>query len=188
MFAVFFPAVTGVLAGVNLSGTLKNPRSSIPIGTMSAILLSFAVYLALAYWSSLVATPAELQSNFTIMIDRAAFGWAIQVGILAATFSAALNSLVGAPRVLQAMAAHDVVPFSKLFAQETAAGEPRPAMYLTGAIGIGTIIFGYLGSGLNGIAPLMTMFFLVTYAILNGVVLLEQSLGLTSFRPLFRVP
>jgi amino acid transporter len=188
VFAVFFPAVTGVLAGVNLSGTLENPRRSIPTGTMSAILLSFAVYLALAYWTSLVATPDELQDNFTIMVDRAAFGWAIQAGILAATFSAALNSLVGAPRVLQAMAAHDVVPFSRVFAQETAVGEPRPAMYLTGAIGIGTIIFGLLGGGLNGIAPLMTMFFLVTYAILNGVVLLEQSLGLTSFRPLFRVP
>lgn len=188
VFAVFFPAVTGVLAGVNLSGTLASPRRSIPRGTMGAIVLSFVVYLALAYWTSLVATPDELQTNFTIMVGKAAFGWAIQVGILAATFSAALNSLVGAPRVLQAMAAHGVVPFSHLFAQETAAGEPRPAMYLTGAIGIGTIIFGLMGGGLNGIAPLMTMFFLVTYAILNGVVLLEQSLGLTSFRPLFRVP
>ncbi|MEZ4862824.1 MAG: amino acid permease [Caldilineaceae bacterium] len=188
IFAVFFPAVTGVLAGVNLSGTLQNPRHSIPRGTMAAIVVSFVIYMGLAYWCSLVATPEELVTNFTIMVKRAAFGWAIQAGILAATFSAALNSLVGAPRVLQAMAAHGVVPYGDLFAQETPAGEPRPAMYLTGAVGLATLLFGLSGNGLNKIAPLMTMFFLITYAVLNGVVLLEQSLGLTSFRPLFPIP
>ena len=188
VFAVFFPAVTGVLAGVNLSGTLENPRYSIPRGTMVAIVVSFVVYMALAYWSSLVATPEELINNFTIMVNKASFGWAIQAGILAATFSAALNSLVGAPRVLQAMAEHDVVPLGKLLAQESVSGEPRNAMYLTGIIGISTLLFGLSGNGLNKIAPLMTMFFLITYAVLNTVVLLEQLLGLTSFRPLFRIP
>jgi hypothetical protein len=122
------------------------------------------------------------------MIDKAAFGWAIQAGILAATFSAALNSLVGAPRVLQAMAAQDIVPLSKFLAKETSSGEPRTAMFLTGLIGIGTLLFGLSGNGLNRIAPLMTMFFLITYAVLNAVVLLEQSLDLTSFRPLFQIP
>lgn len=188
VFAVFFPAVTGILAGVNLSGTLRSPRRSIPKGTIGAVLLSFVVYMGLAYWSSLVATPEELQMNTAVTVDKAAFGWAVQIGILAATFSAALNSLVGAPRVLQAMAQHQIVPFSSLFAQETDKGEPRPAMYLTGIIGIGTLLMGLFGEGLNGIAPLMTMFFLITYAILNGVVVLEQVLGLTSFRPLFAIP
>jgi hypothetical protein len=187
VFAVFFPAVTGVLAGVNLSGTLAKPRRSIPRGTMLAIIVSYMVYMSLAYWTSRVATPQELISNFTIMIDKAAFGWVIQAGILAATFSAALNSLVGSPRVLQAMAQHDVVPFGKTFAKETALGEPRNALYLTGGIGVATLVFGLLGGGLNGIAPLMTMFFLITYAVLNAVVLLEQSLKLTSFRPTFRI-
>jgi len=188
VFAVFFPAVTGILAGVNLSGTLKNPRKSIPSGTMTAVIISFVVYMLLALWASRVATPQELQSNYTIMVDKAAWGWAVQAGILAATFSAALNSLVGAPRVLQAMAAHKVVPLSPLLAQETENGEPRPAMYLTGVIGIATLLFGLAGEGLNQIAPLMTMFFLITYAILNGEVVLEQALQLTSFRPLFQIP
>ncbi len=187
VFAVFFPAVTGVLAGVNLSGTLKSPRRSIPKGTIGAIVVSYVIYMILAYWTSLVATPQELVSNFTIMVDKAAYGWAIQAGILAATFSAALNSLVGAPRILQAMAAHDVVPQGALFARETKGGEPRNALYLTGAIGIATIVFGLSGGGLNSIAPLMTMFFLITYAVLNAVVVLEQSLKLTSFRPHFRI-
>ena len=188
IFAVFFPAVTGVLAGVNLSGTLVNPRRSIPRGTMAAIVVSFLVYMVLAYWLSIVASPEELLNNLTVMVDKAAFGWAVQAGILAATFSAALNSLIGAPRVLQAMAEHNVVPFGRFLARETGAGEPRNAMYITGIIGIATLMFGLSGGGLNKIAPLMTMFFLITYAVLNAVVLLEQSLGLTSFRPLLRVP
>ncbi len=188
VFAVFFPAVTGVLTGVSMSGILKNPRRSLPVGTMAAIGVSFAVYLGLAYWASLVATPDELVQNLTIMVDRAAYGPAILVGILAATFSAALNSLVGAPRVLQAMAKHGVLPRGEFLGGETAAGEPRPAMYVTGGIGLLTLIFGLAGGGLNAIAPLMTMFFLMTYAVLNGVVLLEQTLGLISFRPLFKIP
>ncbi len=188
IFAVFFPAVTGVLAGVNLSGTLKTPRTSIVQGTMAAIVVTFLIYMALAYWTAVVSTPQELVGNFTIMVDKAAFGWAIQSGILAATFSAALNSLLGAPRVLQAMAAHDVVPFSNVLSRETASGEPRPAMLVTGVIGLLTLFFGLAGNGLNRIAPLMTMFFLITYAVINGVVLLEQLMQLTSFRPLLRIP
>ena len=188
IFAVFFPAVTGILTGVSLSGTLKNPRKSIPAGTIAAVLVSFGVYMGLAYWLSVVATPDELLSNMTIMVNKAAWGWAVQAGILAATFSAALNSMISAPRVLQAMAEHDVVPFSNVLSRQTESGEPRPAMVLTIAIGVGTLLFGLSGSGLNQIAPLMTMFFLITYAVLNAVVLLEQSLGLTSFRPLLRIP
>lgn len=188
IFAIFFPAVTGVLAGVNLSGTLAKPRKSIPQGTMSAILLSFLVYILLAIWSSRVATPDELIANFSIMVDKAAFGWAIQAGILAATFSAALNSLVGAPRILQAMAEHDVVPFGAWLSELSDTGEPRNAMLLTGFIGVGTLLFGMSGNGINKIAPLMTMFFLITYAVLNAVMLLEQSMKLTSFRPSFKIP
>lgn len=188
IFAVFFPAVTGVLTGVSLSGTLKNPRKSIPVGTIAAILVSFVIYMALAYWLSVVATSGALLTNMTIMVNKAAWGWAVQAGILAATFSAALNSMVSAPRVLQAMAEHDVVPFSSLLARQTESGEPRPAMLLTIGIGVATLLFGLSGNGLNQIAPLMTMFFLITYAVLNAVVLLEQSLGLTSFRPLLHIP
>jgi amino acid transporter len=188
IFAVFFPAVTGLLVGVNMSGTLKNPRRSIPIGIMMAVVLTMLIYLGLAYWASLVARPQELVTNVTIMVDRAAFGGLVLAGILAATFSAALNSLVSAPRVLQAIAEHEILPAGEIFARETPSGEPRPAMYLTGVIGLVTIFFGLTGGGLNAIAPLMTMFFLITYAVLNGVVVLEQLLGLVSFRPLFTVP
>ncbi len=177
VFAVFFPAATGLLTGVNLSGTLASPRRSIPVGTMAAVFVTLVVYVALAVWASLVATPAELVDNLTITVDRAAFGWAVLAGILAATFSAALNSMVGAPRVLQAIGEHGVLPGGTWLAQESKSGVPRHATLLTGGIALLTLLFGLLFGGLNAVAPLMTMFFLVVYAALNGVVLLEQILG-----------
>ena len=146
--------------------------------------------MGLAYWFARVATPAELLSNPTIVVDKAIWGPAILAGILAATFSSALTSMLGAPRLLQAIAEHGIVPKGKIWAITTASGEPRPAMYMTGVIALGGLLFGLSAgeNGLNTIAPLMTMFFMITYAMLNGVVLLEQTMGLISFRPLFRVP
>jgi len=188
IFAVFFPAVTGILAGVNMSGDLKDPRESIPKGMLSAIAVSLLIYAGLAIWLARIATPHELLTNMTIVVDKSLSPPLVLAGILAATFSSALTSLVGAPRVLQAIAAHGVLPNGEVFARETKSGEPRPAMYVTGGIALTSLAFGLLSGGLNAIAPLMTMFFLITYAVLNGVVLLEQSLQLVSFRPLFRVP
>lgn len=192
IFAIYFPAVTGILAGVNMSGDLKDPRTSIPAGTMSAILVSAVVYIALAYWFSRIATPEELMSGKLVIVERSACGPIVQAGILAATFSSALTSLLGAPRLLQAIALHNVLPRSERFARLSASGEPRQAMLITGAIALIAIIFGLASGGGSGgldvIAPLMTMFFLITYTVLIAVVLIEQTLGLISFRPLFRVP
>ena len=142
-----FSCCDGDFGGCQSIGYIAESKKH-SIGTMAAVIISFIVYLSLAYWSSRVAAPEELQTNYTIMVDKAAWGWAVQAGILAATFSAALNSLVGAPRVLQAMAAHKVVPFGNTLARETEKGEPRPAMYVTGAIGIGTLLFGLAGKDL----------------------------------------
>ena len=80
VFAVFFPASTGIMAGANLSGDLRNPRRSIPLGTMSAIAVSLVIYLALAYWLARSATPDELVSNYTIMMEKAAWGPAVLAG------------------------------------------------------------------------------------------------------------
>ena len=184
VFAVFFPAATGIMAGANMSGELKNPRRSIPVGTMWAIGVSLVIYLTLAYWIARSATPEELVSNYNIMIDLAYWGPAVLAGVLGATFSSALASLVGSSRILQAMGEHRVLPGGAWIAHRTSAGEPRNAMMITG----GMVFTAMLLRDLNQIAPLVTMFFLITYAMLNVVVLIEQSLGLISFRPLFRVP
>lgn len=184
VFAVFFPASTGIMAGANMSGELKNPRKSIPVGTLSAIGLSLLIYLTLAYWLARSASTEELVHNYTIMVDRAAWGPAVLAGLLGATFSSALSSLVGAPRILQALGSHDILPAGKWFAAKTAKGEPRNGMLLTGVLVFGALML----RNLNAIAPLITMFFLLTYAMINVVVLLEQSLRLVSFRPLLRFP
>ena len=188
VFAVFFPAVTGIMAGISLSGNLQNPRRSIPVGTMSAISLALGIYLFLTYWLAHVATPAELVSNTTIMVDKSYWGWAVLAGLLGATFSSALGSLLAAPRVMQALGQHGVLPFGKFFAEETIDGEPRNAMKTTGLVALAATIFGLLTGGLNAIAPLITMFFLITYFMLNAVVLIEQSLSMVSFRPTFAIP
>lgn len=184
VFAVFFPASTGIMAGANMSGDLKNPRQAIPLGTMAAIGLSLIVYLALAYWLMRAASVEELTADYTIMIDRAFWGPAVLGGLLAATFSSALASFVGAPRILQALGSHNIVPMSRVFAKRTKTGEPRNAMFLTAAIVLGAIMLREL----NAIAPLISMIFLLTYATINLVVAVEQSLRLISFRPLLRVP
>ena len=184
VFAVFFPAATGIMAGANMSGDLKNPRKSIPMGTMAAIGVSVAIYLLLAYWLARSATPDELVSNYNVMIDKAYWGPAVLAGLFGATFSSALASLVGSARILQAMGSHNIVPRGGWLGQLTSTGEPRNAMIVTGILVFG----GLLLRDLNAVAPLITMFFLITYAMLNVVVLIEQSLGLLSFRPLLRVP
>ncbi|MDN7023684.1 Na-K-Cl cotransporter [Methanoculleus sp. FWC-SCC1] len=184
VFAVFFPAATGIMAGANMSGELKNPRQSIPFGTLAAIAVSLAVYLALAGWLAGSASPEDLASDFTILIRTSAFGLLVLAGLLAATFSSALNSLVGASRVLHAMGEHDILPGSAWITRRSAAGVPRNALLVTALI----VVAALLLRDLNAIAPLITMFFLITYAMINIVILVEQSLGLVSFRPRLTIP
>jgi amino acid transporter len=184
VFAVFFPASTGIMAGANMSGELKDPRKSIPLGTMAAIIISLIVYSAAAYWLMRAATVDELTGNYTIMIDRAFWGPPVLAGLLAATFSSALASFVGAPRILQALGSHSIIPVSGWIAKRTPKGEPRNAIFITAIIVLAAIMLREL----NAIAPLITMIFLLTYATINLVVLVEQSLRLLSFRPLFRIP
>ena len=183
VFAVFFPAATGIMAGANMSGELRDPRRSIPIGTMAAIGVSVVIYLLLGYWVARSATPDELVSNYYVIIEKSAWGPAVLAGVFGATFSSALASMVGSARILQAMGRHQVVPKSEWIGALNRRGEPRNSMLITGAIVMATLLV----RDLNAIAPLITMFFLVTYAMLNLVVVIEQSLGLVSFRPLFRV-
>ena len=184
VFAVFFPAATGIMAGANMSGDLKDPRRSIPVGTMAAIGVSLVIYLLLAYWVARSATPDELVENYYVMIDKAYWGPLVVAGVFGATFSSALASMVGAARILQAMGEHRVIPGGAWVGTLTRKGEPRNSMLITGGMVFATLLV----RDLNAIAPLITMFFLITYAMLNVVVLIEQSLGLVSFRPLLKVP
>ncbi|MCO4769114.1 MAG: hypothetical protein KDA24_03735 [Deltaproteobacteria bacterium] len=184
VFAVFFPATTGILAGANMSGELRDPRRAIAVGTLSAIVVSTVIYFALTLWAVQVATPEELVSDYNLFLDKARWGWAVLAGLLGATASSALAGLVGGPRIVMAMGQHKLLPFSDWVGFVGDDGEPRNAMLLTG----GLTAVCLLMRDLNAIAPLLTMFFLITYGALNFVVLLEQSLGVVSFRPTLKIP
>ena len=184
VFAVFFPAATGIMAGANMSGELKSPKKSIPLGTISAILICYGVYVLSGYWLSRVATPEELVTNYNVMIDYAFWPPAVLGGLLGATFSSALASIVGAPRILQALGDHRIFPGGELFSKLAGNGEPRNAILLTGGI----VLASLMVRDLNTIAPLITMFFLITYMMINLVVFIEQRMDMVSFRPTFPVP
>jgi solute carrier family 12 (sodium/potassium/chloride transporter), member 2 len=183
VFAVFFPATTGILAGANMSGELKDPRRAIPVGALSAIAVSAVIYFALTLWAVRVGTPEELVSNYTIFIDEARWGWLVLAGLLGATASSALAGLVGGPRIVMAMGRHRLLPGSGWMGATAEDGEPRNAMLITGVLTLACLMV----RDLNAIAPLVTMFFLITYGMLNFVVLVEGKLGLVSFRPTLRI-
>ncbi len=184
VFAVFFPAVTGIMAGANLSGDLKDPRKSIPLGTLTAIGVTYVIYIGLAIAAAYYISPEELRTNEMALVDNALFGSLVLAGILAATFSSALGTMIGAPRILQALAEQRTIPFHKFFAQKTIHNEPRNAIIVTGAIIITALLLG----NLNALASLITMFFLITYGMLNLVVFIQQSMKIISFRPTFKIP
>ena len=93
-----------------MSGELKNSRKNIPLGTLSAIALSTIIYVILCWWVARAASPQELINNYTILIDQSRWQPLVLMGLLAATFSASLSSLVGAPRILMALAKDGVIP------------------------------------------------------------------------------
>ncbi len=115
VFAIFFPAVTGIMAGANLSGDLKNPRKSIPMGTLAAIAVTMVIYISMAYVAAKFIPAEELRSNQMAIADYAFSSPLVLLGILAATYSSALGSILGAPRILQALAENKTVPLSNIF-------------------------------------------------------------------------
>lgn len=185
VFAVFFPAVTGIMAGVNMSGDLRDPAKSIPKGTFLAVGTGYIIYMTLPIILASRADADTLVKNPLIMQQIAFWGGAIFLGVWGATLSSAVGSLLGAPRVLQALTKDNVLPRQLSFLGKGSGTEqiPRWATIFTALI---TLILVYAGN-LNAIAPILTMFFLTTYGILNITAGIERLLESPSFRPKFKV-
>ncbi len=185
VFAVFFPAVTGIMAGVSMSGDLENPTVSIPRGTLAAVLVGYIAYMTIPFALSAWATPEQLRADPLIMQRMALWGPAIMIGVWGATLSSALGSILGAPRVLQALARDGVLPrFLAVLGRGTGPNdEPRIGTFVTLAVASTAVMLG----SLDAIAPVLTMFFLTTYLVLNLVAGIERFLDSPSFRPAFRV-
>jgi solute carrier family 12 (sodium/potassium/chloride transporter), member 2 len=183
LFALFFPAVTGIMAGVGLSGELQDPKKQIPKGLLWAIGITTVIYIAVAIWLGSSASSSELIENNLIMVKLAFFGPLVIVGILASTFSSALTTFIAAPRLLQTMANKSLFPGSK-YLNVGDSGVPHKAILLTSI----PILVALAVANLNSVAQVITMFFLIAYAIVNIVVFIEQSIGLVSFRPTLSIP
>lgn len=185
VFAVFFPAVTGIMAGVNMSGDLEDASRSIPKGTLAAVGTGYLIYMLLPILLVLRVSAGTLIDDPLVMRRVAFWGDAILLGVWGATLSSAVGSVLGAPRVLQALARDGVLPswMSWMGRGSGAADEPRIGTAVTLVVALTAVWFG----NLNVIAPILTMFFLTTYGVLNITAGLERFLGNPSFRPRFRV-
>jgi solute carrier family 12 sodium/potassium/chloride transporter 2 len=185
VFAVFFPAVTGIMAGINMSGDLKDPTKSIPIGTLAAVGTGYVIYMLLPIILATRVDAATLVEEPLIMQRIALWGPAILLGVWGSTLSSAIGSMLGAPRVLQALARDGVLPkWMRFLGRGSGADdEPRIGTAVTLAVVVAAIGIG----DLNVIAPVLTMFFLTTYLVLNVSAGIEGFLNSPSFRPMFRV-
>ncbi|XP_034050087.1 solute carrier family 12 member 1 [Thalassophryne amazonica] len=204
VFGIFFPAATGILAGANISGDLKDPQKAIPKGTLLAILITGITYLGVALCVSatvvrdatgnltsafnLSGVPCDgpavaacnlgynfsscsvetcdfgLMNNVQVMTMVSGFGPLIIAGTFSATLSSALASLVSAPKVFQALCKDNIYKILHFFAKGYGKNnEPIPGYILTFFISVAFILVGYL----NTIAPVISNFFLASYALIN---------------------
>ncbi|URE10039.1 Amino acid permease [Musa troglodytarum] len=179
LVGLFFPAVTGIMAGSNRSASLKDTQRSIPVGTLAATLTTSFLYLISVLLFGSLATREELLTNRLLTAEIA---WPlpaiIYVGIVLSTLGAALQSLTGAPRLLAAIANDGILPVLNYF-KVTEGGEPHLATLFTAFICICCVVIG----NLDLITPTITMFFLLCYAGVNLSCFLLDLLDAPSWRP-----
>ena len=186
VFAIVFPAFTGMTAGVGLSGDLRNPRKSLPRGTLWATIVGMVVYMAIVYKLHISASPEAMAEDQLIMAQIAVWGPVILIGLCCATLSSAIGSVLVAPRTLQALGADNTLPGKQGNAWVShgvgATNDPRHATIITGILALIIVIVG----NVNLVATLISMFFMVTYGSLCAISFLEHFAARPSYRPSFR--
>lgn len=182
LFSIFFPAVTGFEAGVSMSGDLKDPKKSIPIGTMMAIAVGLIAYIGLSVFFAYRVDAKQLVENSDILIDISFYSPLLVAGIWGATISSSIGSILGAPRILQATSTDNITPkiFGKGYGKTN---EPRNALVLTFLIAEGGILIGEL----DIIARIVSMFYITAYGFLNISCTFESWVS-PDFRPEFKIP
>ena len=186
VFAIVFPAFTGMTAGVGLSGDLRNPRKSLPRGTLWATIVGMVVYMAIVFKLHISASPDAMAEDQLVMAQIAVWGPAILIGLCCATLSSAIGSVLVAPRTLQALGADNTLPGKRgntwVSHGVGAANDPRHATIITGILALIIVIVG----NVNLVATLISMFFMVTYGSLCAISFLEHFAARPSYRPSFR--
>ena len=183
LFAVFFPAVTGFTQGVSLSGDLEDPGKSLPLGTFLAVGISIIVYFGAALVFAGALPQNILLNDYDSMRKVAWLPVLIVAGVFAATLSSAMASFLGAPRILQALAADKIFPILNSFAKGVGpTNNPRRGVLLAAGVALLTVGLG----NLNLIASVVAMFFLISYGLLNYATYFEARTASPSFRPRFK--
>ncbi|WP_346862195.1 amino acid permease [uncultured Draconibacterium sp.] len=186
VFTIIFPAFTGLAAGLGLSGDLKDPKKSIPKGTLWATIVGMLVYVAVAYKFTISAGPADLVADQLIMSKIAIWGPIIPIGLAAASLSSALGSIMVAPRTLQAIGFDDIFPqnsVNRWFAKgRKKDNEPINGSLITIIIALVFVIIG----DVDFVAQIISMFFMVTYGAICLISFLEHFAADPAYRPTFR--
>ncbi|XP_067833162.1 LOW QUALITY PROTEIN: solute carrier family 12 member 6-like, partial [Heptranchias perlo] len=190
LVGIFFPSVTGIMAGSNRSGDLKDAQKSIPIGTILAISTTSLVYISSIILFGACVEGVVLRDKFgeavkgNLVVGTLSWPspWVIVIGSFFSTCGAGLQSLTGAPRLLQAIAKDNIIPFLRVFGHGKVNGEPTWALLLTGIIAE----LGILIASLDMVAPILSMFFLMCYLFVNLACALQTLLRTPNWRPRFR--
>jgi len=186
VFAICFPAFTGMTAGVGLSGDLKDPKRSIPLGTLSATLVGMAIYGFIAYKLAVSASPGDLAGDQLIMSRIALWGPIIPIGLAAATISSALGSIMVAPRTLQAIAGDRIFPVSFLN-RWISHGKPVSNEPINASIITCAIAFVFVAAGdVDFVARIISMIFMVTYGSICLISFLQHFAADPAYRPVFK--
>lgn len=180
MFGVFFPAVTGVFAGINMSTDLYNPRESIPKGTFSAIGTAFLLYMLFMIGLGSVCTRATLLGDTMIAVKASAVGYLLLAGIYISSMSSSLGSLYATPKIIQDMAVEKIIPGMSFLAKGR--GPNKLPIYALTVYAILTFAFTMIRS-VNLLATIVTIPYLMTFA---WVEYAHFSLSLTTEMQLMR--
>lgn len=194
IFAIYFPATTGITAGVSMSGDLQDPKRSLPLGTLLAVGLGTLVYAAqIVLMGGAFDQQTLVEKPYEILVRNALFGagFLIVAGVFAASLSSAVGSFMGAPRVLQALARDEILrPIRPFAAGSKKRDEPRRALWFNFALTLIVLLWAGNNEGggaLNVVAGIVTMFFLYAYGITNLAAFVESRSANPSFRPKFRL-
>ncbi|XP_060778435.1 solute carrier family 12 member 7 isoform X4 [Neoarius graeffei] len=190
LVGIYFPSVTGIMAGSNRSGDLRDAQKSIPIGTILAIATTTFIYLSCVLLFGACIEGVVLRDKFgdsvknNLVIGTLSWPspWVIVIGSFFSCCGAGLQSLTGAPRLLQAIARDGIVPFLEVFGHGKANGEPTWALLLTAGI----CEIGILIASLDAVAPILSMFFLMCYLFVNLACALQTLLRTPNWRPRFK--
>uniref|UniRef100_UPI0037E7332D solute carrier family 12 member 4 n=1 Tax=Semicossyphus pulcher TaxID=241346 RepID=UPI0037E7332D len=190
LVGIFFPSATGIMAGSNRSGDLRDAQKSIPVGTILAITTTSLVYFSSVVLFGSCIEGVVLRDKFgdavrkNLVVGTLSWPspWVIVIGSFFSTVGAGLQSLTGAPRLLQAIAKDNIIPFLRVFGHGKTNGEPTWALLLTGLIAE----LGILIASLDMVAPILSMFFLMCYLFVNLACAVQTLLRTPNWRPRFK--